>query len=332
MQFEDADTPPLAIVMPTYNGMQFLREAIDSVLSQADKNWRLFIGDDGSNDGTRPYLASLNDPRIRVFMHEKNLGIFGNINFLVAQVKAPLTYILCQDDYFVGEHSIRKIKEEWARCPADTAFIRFNHTTDAHSPLERFEKEALPSVVPHGMSDLYFFVFGCVPGNLSNVCVRTPVVAEFGWFDQTLPYAGDFEFWSRVGRSRNWLITPCKVVEVRRHEGQASMNLNKRGELLAQLNRILERLFENLKAQGHSTFKLRTFATLCYVSMHRYVGVRQLMKSGSGLYLSLVQDKLGRSAYALPTGLAWLLFLVSGGGRFFRVQAAKVMLGGQARP
>lgn len=332
MQVDNPNAQTLAIVMPTYNGMRFLPEAIDSVLKQADPNWRLLISDDGSNDGTRDYLDSLSDPRIEVFFQEKNQGIFGNLNFLIAKVQSPFSYILCQDDYFVDAQAVAKVKSEWAKCPDDMAFIRFNHTTDSHSALERFEKDALPSVVPAGMSDLYFFVFGCVPGNLSNVCVRTSVVAEFGWFDQTLPYAGDFEFWSRVGRCRNWLITPCKVVEVRRHEGQASMNLNKRGELLSQLNRILERLFENLRAQGYSPFKLRMFATLCYVSMHRYVGVRHLMKSGSALYLSLVQDKLGRSDYALPTGLAWLLFVVTGGGRYFRVQAAKSLLSAQARP
>ena len=320
----------ISIVMPTYNGMSYLSAAVDSVLQQETQKWQLLISDDGSTDGTREYLASLVDPRIHVFFQDKNLGIFGNLNFLIAKVQSLYTYILCQDDYFVSPQVLSLVASEWAKCQQDIAFIRFNHSSDSTSALERFEKQVLPSLVKPEISDLYFFVFGCVPGNLSNVCMKTDIVAKYGWFDQTLPYAGDFEFWARVGRQRSWRISTTKVVEVRRHEGQASMNLNKKGELLQQLNRILETLFQNLSNKGYSPFRLKVFATLCYLSMHRYIGIRFLMKGGSVQYLVLVRQSLGDSIYALPSAAAWFVFFVSGGGKIFRVFAAKMILGTQA--
>jgi glycosyltransferase involved in cell wall biosynthesis len=313
--------------MPSYNGKAHLSAAINSVLAQKEKNWRLFISDDGSVDGTRQYLSSIEDPRVDVYFQEKNLGIFGNLNFLVSKVQTPFTYILCQDDYFVDDGALGRVLGEWAKYPSEAAFIRFNHTTDSHSALERYEKSVLPSLVRADVSDLYFFVFGCVPGNLSNVCMRTDVAQQFGWFDQGLPYAGDFEFWARVGRKRPWGITTTKVVEVRRHEGQASVSLNRKGELLPQLDQILETLYQKLASQGYPQIHLKVFATLCYVSMHRYIGVRQIMKTGAKQYLMTVGNELGKGSYSLPAPFAWLLFLISGGGRYFRVMAAKWILG-----
>jgi glycosyltransferase involved in cell wall biosynthesis len=46
----DAKTPLLTVLMPVYNGEQFLKEAIDSILRQTYKNYELIIINDGSTD------------------------------------------------------------------------------------------------------------------------------------------------------------------------------------------------------------------------------------------------------------------------------------------
>ena len=43
----------LSIVMPCYNGIKYIRLAVDSVLKQKNSDWTLIISDDGSNDGTK---------------------------------------------------------------------------------------------------------------------------------------------------------------------------------------------------------------------------------------------------------------------------------------
>ena len=42
----------IAILMATYNGEKYLREQIDSILCQTNKDWTLYIQDDGSQDTT----------------------------------------------------------------------------------------------------------------------------------------------------------------------------------------------------------------------------------------------------------------------------------------
>jgi glycosyltransferase involved in cell wall biosynthesis len=318
----------ICIVMPTYNGMKFLPAAIESVLAQTHQDWQLLISDDGSRDGTRDYLQTLTDPRITVYLQEKNKGIFGNLNFMFEQAMAvsPITHILCQDDVFVDADALQRCAKEWAQQAPEIAFIRFNHCADGYSSLARFESEALPAVVSNQQSDLLFYIFGCIPGNLSNVSLRTQVVKDHGWFRTDLPYAGDFEFWSRVGAKAPWAISKTRTTKVSSHAEQASATLNKRGELLPQLQVVLSNLYTRLAAQGHSTFWLRCFGAVCYLSMHRSWGVTNLLKTRSWMYLNAVNRTFGRAPFTLGAIPGWLIFVGSAGGRLFRVQAAKHLL------
>jgi glycosyltransferase involved in cell wall biosynthesis len=68
--------PKLSIGMPVYNGENFIREALDSILAQTFTDFELIISDNASTDNTeaicREYMAK--DSRIRYYKNEKNLG------------------------------------------------------------------------------------------------------------------------------------------------------------------------------------------------------------------------------------------------------------------
>ena len=316
----------ISIVMPTYNGMKYLREAINSILMQTGASWELIIADDGSNDGTREYLSSLQDPRVRVVFNSKNLGIFGNLNQLFKLAKGEVTQIFCQDDWMTAPDSLQRLTTLWQSLPADVAFVRANHSKDSNSKLARFESQVLPARVSPSQSDLYFLIFGCIPGNLSNVSVRTRMVEASGWFDVALPYAGDFEFWSRIGRRHPWVITNMHIATIRQHQEQASVTLNLKGELLPQLRRVIESLYENLIKQGHSPAFLKTMVSVSYAAQHRDAGIRKLLQSRDGRYLGLVGQQFDHASFSHPKWLGWLIYLLSAGGRFFKVSVARLLL------
>jgi glycosyltransferase involved in cell wall biosynthesis len=56
----------VTVLMPVYNGGPQLSASIDSVLEQSFTDFELLVVDDGSTDGTAEYLASIDDPRLRV--------------------------------------------------------------------------------------------------------------------------------------------------------------------------------------------------------------------------------------------------------------------------
>jgi len=60
---------------PTYNHERYIRECIDSVLSQTYPDWKQIIIDDGSTDKTPEIISEYRDRRIR-YLRQKNVGIF----------------------------------------------------------------------------------------------------------------------------------------------------------------------------------------------------------------------------------------------------------------
>ena len=74
------DSPPLlSVLMPVYNGRDFLRPAIDSILAQTFRDFELIIVNDGSTDDTQSIIEEYKDPRI-VSVAQKNQGVARSLN------------------------------------------------------------------------------------------------------------------------------------------------------------------------------------------------------------------------------------------------------------
>lgn len=92
--------PAISILMPVYNGSRYLREQLDSILSQTEKNFELVISDDGSSDNSviiaKEYAAK--DPRIKVVTTGKNSGLNANLIRAFEASQGQFVAISDQDD------------------------------------------------------------------------------------------------------------------------------------------------------------------------------------------------------------------------------------------
>jgi glycosyltransferase involved in cell wall biosynthesis len=238
--------PAISIVTPVWNGLPYIKECVDSVLSQDYQDWELIISDNGSTDKTREYLDTLTDPRIQVYKQEKNLGIVLNLNFLLTKASAPVAHFLCADDYFYPG-AIGMILYEWESRPANTAIIGFNwKKVIEHSIQARYAYSLLPKRLDPQKSQLAFFLFGNLLGNISNVTCDVEMVRATGGFNKGLKQACDFEIWARITQNKTMILSDTDTVYVRKHENTATIYLNKQGHLLAEQVPIYEKLVEQL--------------------------------------------------------------------------------------
>lgn len=98
----------VSIILPTYNGLDYLRQSIDSCLNQTYKNIELLIVDDGSGERTVQIIKSYNDRRIKYIRHKKNLGLPGALNTGFAASHGDyLTWT--SDDNFYALNAIDKM-------------------------------------------------------------------------------------------------------------------------------------------------------------------------------------------------------------------------------
>jgi len=87
----------VTVLMPVYNGMPFLSEAVESILNQTLQDFTFLIINDGSTDGSEEYLNRLDDPRVQV-VHQPNQGVGGALNTGLAMCKTEFIARMDADD------------------------------------------------------------------------------------------------------------------------------------------------------------------------------------------------------------------------------------------
>jgi hypothetical protein len=95
-------TSPVTVLMPVYNGLPHLMEAVQSVLDQTHVDLELLVLDDGSDDGSGEYLDDLSDPRVRI-IHQPNRGLVATLNRGLAEATFPLVARMDADDVSAPE-------------------------------------------------------------------------------------------------------------------------------------------------------------------------------------------------------------------------------------
>ena len=96
----------IEILMATYNGEKYIKEQIESIISQTYKNWNLLIRDDGSTDRTLDIIREfiVKDKRIKLLIDDKgNLGYVKNFEELLKKSKAEYIFLCDQDDIWENE-------------------------------------------------------------------------------------------------------------------------------------------------------------------------------------------------------------------------------------
>lgn len=243
------------IVMPTYNGEKYLKEQIDSILNQSYKDIRLIISDDGSKDSTVQILKEYEekDERVKVYVQPQNLGVVGNIEFLLKKVENPYYMLADQDDVWLQEKvekSLEKLKKE----NADLVF----------GDLEVVNKELKTMYLSFGdfmllnrkinkyiNSDRLNYLYNCVTG--CTVLARKETIEKI----LPLPTRSKYlihDHWIGIMASLNGKLAymPEKYIKYRQH-GNNEVGTNKISHGFEKLDQVRE-LFINVKLGVFGTY------------------------------------------------------------------------------
>lgn len=98
----DKNEPLVSILMPVYNGIETLPNAIKSILLQTYSNWKLIIVNDGSTDGTKNYLneLELRETRVKAIHLERNKGRGFSRNVCLQNAESEFVAFLDADDMY----------------------------------------------------------------------------------------------------------------------------------------------------------------------------------------------------------------------------------------
>jgi len=89
--------PTVTVLTSVFNAAQFLKESVDSILGQTERNIELLVMDDGSTDECWEILTSFEDPRLRLW-RQTNAGKAAALNTLLRHARAEYVAIHDADD------------------------------------------------------------------------------------------------------------------------------------------------------------------------------------------------------------------------------------------
>ncbi|MHB1703233.1 MAG: glycosyltransferase [bacterium] len=101
-----------SILMPTYNGSKWVKQAINSVLRQSLSNFEIIICDDCSTDNTIDIIKDIQDNRIKIFKNDINLGYPSNLEKarLLSSKDSDIVYLMAQDDILAKDALLKTYK------------------------------------------------------------------------------------------------------------------------------------------------------------------------------------------------------------------------------
>jgi glycosyltransferase involved in cell wall biosynthesis len=193
------EKPFFSVVIPLYNKERYIRNTIESVLSQTFQDFEVVVVNDGSKDNSAKILEELSDDRIRV-IHQDNTGVSAARNRGIKESKAEYIALLDADDtWFVS--FLERIHKLIGMFPEAGLYATAYKIKDAEGAEKGISVRGMHARNSSSLVPNYFHSVA-IGDNLvhsSAVCVPKKVISDNNiWFPLGEKYGEDQYVWARV--------------------------------------------------------------------------------------------------------------------------------------
>jgi glycosyltransferase involved in cell wall biosynthesis len=222
----NGQTPRVSVVLAARDESESIRVAVDSILAQTLRDWELIVVDDGSRDGTADIVRAYADKRIRVLV-EAGRGLPASLNCAIAHARAAVIARQDADDVslpdrlerqacFLDEHEdVAVVAAAWRELGPDGQAVR---------PRTQFVGGRLNEGLLHFNPIVH-----------TSAMFRRDVVMAIGGYDESLPYAADYDLWLRLDCAGAVLWNLDETLVVRRMTGRNMSSHRERANLREEL-------------------------------------------------------------------------------------------------
>lgn len=217
--------PLVSIIIPVYNGSNYMQGAIDSALAQTYKNIEVIVVNDGSTDNTEEIALSYGD-RIR-YLRKDNGGVSSALNLGIKEMRGDYFSWLSHDDVYFPE-KVQKEVEALCKFNDDRAIalcgsIQINKTSDIIQKNKNNRYLSVQRVNSWDVSLLALIKSGSFNG--CALLIPKKAISEAGGFDESLRFSQDFLMWAKILLQKfNLVYISEPYVKNRVHDGQLTQS------------------------------------------------------------------------------------------------------------
>ncbi|MBO5069655.1 MAG: glycosyltransferase [Roseburia sp.] len=191
--------PLVSIVIPVYNGANYMREAIDSALAQTYKNKEIIVVNDGSSDnGQTERIAKEYGDKIR-YICKENGGVSTALNTGIKNMKGEYFSWLSHDDVYMPDKIEKQVKA-LSKLEDKTTLVCCNyvHIDKDSNLIGSMPNVELEDVKLLSWEQMLLDLFRSGPVNGCALLIKKTVFDEVGLFDESLRFYQDGFMWYKI--------------------------------------------------------------------------------------------------------------------------------------
>jgi len=215
----------VSVAIPAFNGADYLREAIESVLAQTIRPFEIIVVDDGSTDHTRAVCESFG-PEVRYFYHDNDGTMGGTARSLaITEAKSDWVALLDQDDRWLPTKIERQVAVISEFLDVGAVFTRYQPIDNEGNQLKgALIEKAAGTTTQLSAEDAFHLLLKSNPYCPSSVLLNRRIFDRCGYADVHDPGCGDWDTWLRIARHFPIAVIDEYLTEYRVHEGNSCTN------------------------------------------------------------------------------------------------------------
>jgi len=201
----------VSIIIPTFNGQEFLKETIDSALKQTHCNTKVVVIDDCSTDATLDVLRTY-EGKLDLIKNDQNLGLTKTFNKALNLIESDYFILLGHDDVLPENH-IKLLLTEFTTKEVAAVHcnsILINKKGKTGNLVRNDEKQKRERVMFHLSIDNFI--------NSCGMMHRTDVFKRAGGWDESFRNYGEWLYYIKVLRYGIVKYTTKSISKYRRHD------------------------------------------------------------------------------------------------------------------
>ncbi len=268
----------ITVVIPTYNCLNYLPKAIESVLKQDHENIELIVVNDNSDDGTAEYLERLvmRDTRVIVITTE-GVGVSSARNLGINKSSGEYIAFLDSDDSWHDGKLQAQISMHQLNPELGMSFTNYEHLTESNQKLadcfsywSQFQGCDEQAKI---LDDPLNIIFSNNLIGTSTVMMKKSVFEKTGLFDTELKYAEDWQLWLKVCECFDVAVIPEVYVSYLIRDGSITQTDENKLNNLESIENIIARYKErNLLITSKSISKAEARLSEGYADYYRAKG------------------------------------------------------------